>query len=442
MTINARIEDGKPFEDRTRPIGAPGNAGEGMDFAIARPKRPWRRWGVAAGILALIALSVLVLLRANDRVLRVARSNVSVASAEITSFNDDIPLRGQVVPRDLFLLDAASGGRIARIFVQAGDVVQAGQPLLEFSNTSLQLQVVQQESQINQALTQLQSNEIALEQDRVSNERALATIEYELITTKRQLDRFEALYSRGFLSAAQRDQARDKLRDLQRQRPLQAEGNVVQEELRKRQLPLIRAQQAQLRRNLGTVRSKLDELIVRAPIAGKVTDFGLKLGENRNAGDRLATIVPDTGIKVSAEVDEFHLERVRTGQRARVDIDGRTHDLTISRVYPQVKDGTFTVDLLFVGATPPGLLPGQAINGRLTLGATSRALVLPAGGYLQSGGFVFVLDADGDAARRRPVRFGRRTVDQVELLDGLRAGERVIVSDYTGWDRYDRIDLE
>ena len=430
------------MDARTTDAGTAASGGYPTDRVIARPRRPWRRAGLAAGILAILLLAAWALYRAQASVLRVDRDTVTVAAARVADFHDDIPLQGKVVPRDIFLLDAASGGRIVRIDIQAGSTVVAGQPLLEFSNTSLQLQVVQQESQINQALTQLQSNEIALEQDRVGNERALASIDYDLVTTRRQLARVEALYGRGFVSVAQRDQLRDRLVDLQRQRPIQARGNAVQRELRARQLPLIRDQQAQLKRNLGTVRSKLDELVVRAPVAGKVTDFDLKLGENRNAGDRIATIIPDTGIKISAEIDEFYLDRVRTGQRARVEVDGGQAWLTVDRVYPQVKNGTFTIDLLFAGAPPRRLLPGQAILGRLTLGASARALILPPGGWLQRGGdTLFVLDAGGDAARRRAVRIGRRSVDEVEILDGVKAGESAIVSDYTGWDRYEKIVL-
>lgn len=419
------------------------SVGHPTDRVIDQPRRIWRRLAVYAAIFGLILLIGWAIYSVQASVLRVERSKVTIATARVADFNDDIPLQGKAVPKDIFLLDAASGGRVSNIFVRAGDVVVAGQPLLEFSNTALQLQVVQQESQINQALTQLQANESGLEQERVSNERALAGLEYEIIATRRQLKRVEALYGNGFVSVAQRDALSDKLNDLIRQRGLQSNGNVTQSALRQRQLPLIRSQQVQLKQNLAIVRSKLDELVVRAPVGGKISDFTLNPGENRNSGDRLATIVPDTGVKVSADVDEFYLDRVQAGQTARVNIDREVYILNVERVYPEVKNGTFKIDLQFAGKVPRSLLPGQAILGRLTLGANTRALILPAGGWLQQGGQVaFVLELAGTSARRQSIRIGRRSVDQVEILAGITAGQKVIVSEYSSWQKYEEVELE
>jgi HlyD family secretion protein len=182
---------------------------------------------------------------------------------------------------------------------------------------------------------------------------------------------------------------------------------------------------------------------VRAPVAGLVTAMDLKIGENRNRGQRLAEITPDTGFKLSATVDEYYLGRVRAGQVARVERDGKPWQLQVTRVYPQVKDGGFMVDLAFDGATPDGLLRGQSLQGRLSLGEDQPGIVLASGAFLErSGGdWVFVLDATGNSAQRRRVQLGRRNAEQVEVLAGLEPGERVITSDYTGLERIDRIDL-
>lgn len=197
-----------------------------------------------------------------------------------------------------------------------------------------------------------------------------------------------------------------------------------------------------LRKNLEVVHAKLDELMVVSPVAGKVTDIDLKVGENRNAGDRLATVTPATRIKVSADIDEYYLSHVHNGLRARVDLVGRSWDLEVKRVYPEVKNGTFTIDLDFVGDPPADLLPGQAILGKLSLGANMQTLALRSGAFLeQSSGYVFVVSTDGRSAEKRPVHLGRRTSEQVEVLEGLRAGETVVISDYRGFDRIEQLEL-
>jgi HlyD family secretion protein len=170
----------------------------------------------------------------------------------------------------------------------------------------------------------------------------------------------------------------------------------------------------------------------------------LKVGQNLKSGERLAELTPDTGNKLAASVDEYYLGRVHVGQAATVDLADQSVQLTVTRVYPQVKDGLFTVDLRFEGSAPTGLLPGEALQGKLALGTDSQGTLLPAGGFLErtGGDWVFVLAKDGKSAYRRTIKIGRRNAEQVEVLGGLAVGEQAIISDYTGLERIDRVDLK
>jgi HlyD family secretion protein len=377
------------------------------------------------------------------RALRVPLAQVTLSTVTQDVFHDLMPLRAKVVPRDTIYLDATEGGRVERVLVEPGEVVAVGQRLIEFGNTNLQLQVIQQESQLNQAISQLQQNEIALEQNAISNARALADVDYNIVRLTRSSERRNALAARGAASSEQRDAVSDELTYYKMLRPTQAESNQRQAQLRARLLPSIHDQLEKLQQNLEVVRGKLDNLVVRSPVAGRVTDIDLKIGENRNPGQRLAEITPDTGYKLSADVDEFYLARIRTGQHADMDINGRSVPARITRVYPQVKDGRFAVDLSFEGGDPLGLVAGQAMQGKLALGDDRAALVLATGAFLErtGGDWVFVVNEDGTAADRRRIKLGRRNSEQVEIVQGLQAGERVITSDYTGYERVDRINL-
>jgi HlyD family secretion protein len=190
-------------------------------------------------------------------------------------------------------------------------------------------------------------------------------------------------------------------------------------------------------------RSKLDALVLRAPVAGQLADMHLNIGEMRERGQRLGQIVPASGFKIEARVDEYYLDRVRIGQAGQVEVNGRAWPLRVTRVDPQVKDATFLVELAFVGASPRDVLAGQALEGRITLGGDRQALILPAGAFLErtGGDWAMVLDAGGRHADRRRIRVGRRNNEQVEVLAGLRPGERVITSDYTGFEKVERIIL-
>ncbi len=401
------------------------------------------RVGVAAGGgMGLVLLLIAAVFGSSARTLRIPAVQVTTAPVEQGVFRDLIPLRAKVVPRDTIYLDAVEGGRVERVLVQPGEMVEAGQRMIEFGNTNLQLQVIQQESQLNQAISQLQQNEIALEQNFAANARLLADIDFNITRLTKSAERRDALATKGAVSVEAREAIADELSHYKAIRPIQAESNRAQADLRTRLLPSIRDQLDKLRLNLEVVRSKLDNLIVRAPVSGRITHIDLKIGENRNPGQRLAEITPETGFKLSADVDEYYLARVRADQVGTVELNGAPVRAKVSRIYPQVNDGRFMIDLAFEGADPAGLVPGQALQGRLALGDDRAALVLSAGAFLErtGGDWVFVM-TDDDTAERRRIKIGRRNAEQVEIAEGLTAGERVITSDYSGYERLDRIVL-
>lgn len=429
---------------------APTNATSRMDRPIARSAWLLPRWPLVARValiaIALVAttlLAVKLIAGTGGKTLRMPRAQLTITTVEQGVFRDLIPLNANVVPRETVYLDAIDGGRVERLLVEAGDVVEAGQPLIELSNTNLALQVIQQESQLNQALSQLQQNEIALEQNQLANDRAQVEIEYNLRRLQRASERRASLAHSGMLAAEQRDEVNDELAYYRRLEPIQRESGRRQSALRERLMPDIHRQVQILRGNLAVVHGKLDSLIIRAPVSGRVTALDLKVGESRAAGQRLAEVTPDAGMKLIADIDEFYLTRVRPGQSATVDIDGQPTRLSVRRVSPQVRNGQFRIDLDFEDESPAMLVAGSTAQGRLRLGGDTPAVVLPNGPFLErtGGQWVFVLAPDGRTAQRRQISISRRTIEQLEIVAGLAAGDRVITSDYTGLDRADRVVL-
>jgi HlyD family secretion protein len=418
-----------------------------MDRPLRTPwwrKKHWVQLAVAGAVAIVGAATVAMLFGTADRSIRMPLANVTIATVERGAFHDFVPLRATAVPLDTLYLDALEGGRVERILAQAGDTVTKGQPLVELSNAELELDVLDREGRLIESITQLQAYETQLEQNRIGNQKALAQIRYDITRLKRSLARRNQLVARNLESVETRDTIQDELDHEIELEPLQAQSNQTQETLRTRQLPQIHNQVEKLQQDLQITHSKLDNLTVRAPVTGRLTEMDLKVGENRSRGERFAQITPDTGFKLSADVDEFYLQRVRDGQLAQMEVADKAYQLRVTRVYPEVKEGTFKVDLTFQSAEPAGLIPGQAVQGRLSLGADRMTTLLAAGAFLErtGGDWVFVLDPDGHAARRRTIRIGRRNAEQVEVEAHLNPGDRVIVSDYSGLERIDRIDLE
>jgi HlyD family secretion protein len=418
-----------------------------MDRPIRLPwwrRKLWLQGGIAAVAAMLLIATGALFLGTSERAIRVAAASVTVARVSQETFHDFIPLRGKVVPMNTVYLDALEGGRVDRIHVQAGDTVTEGQPLVELSNTELELDVLDREGRLVESITQLQAYETQLEQNRVANQKALAQIDYNVARLQRSVIRRNILVADDAEPVEVKDQVQDELDYDAKVRPMQDESNRKQERLRVQQLPQIHSQLVKLQQDLKITHGKLDNLTVRAPLTGRLTAMDLKVGENRNRGERFGEITPETGDKLAAEVDEYYLGRVQNGQIAKIEVGDRTWALKVVRVYPKVTNGTFTVDLAFEDGTPAGLLPGQALQGKLALGADRTATILSAGAFLErtGGDWIFVLAKDGKSALRHTLKIGRRNDEQVEVLSGLAVGEQAIISDYTGLERIDRIDLK
>jgi HlyD family secretion protein len=427
---------------------AGGSSVLGVDRSIRAPwyrRTFWQQCGIAAGGAALlIAVTVASFIGRSERSISVAADSVTIADVAQGVFRDFIPLRGKVVALNTVYLDALEGGRIERILAQPGDIVTKGQVLFKLSNTELELDVLDRESRLVESITQLQSYQTQLEQNRVANQKALALIDYNIIRLQRSLALRTILAADDAEAAEVKDQVEDELDYDWNVRPLQDDSNRKQEELRLQQLPYIESQLETLRQDLKITRGKLDNLTVYAPVTGRLTAMDLKVGESRTRGERFAEITPDTGYKLSAAIDENYLRGVHDGQMANVDIGDKTCTLRVTRFYPQVTNGTFMIDLAFQEPAPQGLLPGQGLRGKLTVGDDRAATTIPAGEFLgrTGGNWIFVLTTDGRSAVRRKLEIGRRNSEQVEILRGLAIGDRVIISDYAGLDRVDRIDLK
>lgn len=417
-----------------------------MDTQLIAPwwRKPHGRLAlVGAAMVLLVAFASFAFRGMNERSLRVPAADLGIGTVISDTFHDFVPLHGTVAPKDTIYLDALAGGQVATLLAQAGDEVKQGQPLIVFHNAQLELDVLNNAGRLVESITQVQSFETQLENNRVANDKALADIEYNIATLEHTVARYDPLLKAGAMASKDVEAVHDQLDHYRALLPLQADTNKRQEALRLAQLPGLKASEASLRKSLEATHAQLDDLTVRAPVSGRITALDLKVGENRNRGERLAEITPHTGFKISADVDEYWLGRVRLGQSAQVELNGKTYRLKVARVYPAVKSGTFPVDLSFDGAMADGLSPGATAEGKLLLGGDRAALVVPSGPFLEASGgdYVFVLDADGKSAHRRRVKLGRRNSEQVEVTAGLKAGERIITSDYANYERIDRIDL-
>ncbi len=423
-------------EHPERPEGTRLGGGAGMDRKIEKPRFTPKRIGVGVAVLLLVGLFGYALLADfGVRKLNVDRERLTISTVEFGPFQEYIPVRGTVLPLHTVYLDALESGQVEQVFVEEGASVAEGDPLLRLANPDLELTVLRQEAELERSREALRNGRLTMEQELLRSRKDLMEIEYRLAVDKRNFERYESLSAEdltAILSRQEYERLRDEYqysvrrmaltRETQTQDSLLAASKVVQ---------LVSAVE-RMERNLEIVRGRLDNLTVRAPVPGQLTTLKAEVGESKGTGVNLGQIDMIDGFKVRAAIDEHYIGRVGRGQRGQFDSDDESYSLVIRKVYPEVKEGRFQVDLVFEGEEPEGIRRGQTLHIRLELGDLDEAVQVARGGFYQATGghWAYVLDAAGDRATRRSIALGRQNPRVYEVLEGLEPGEQVITSSY------------
>jgi HlyD family secretion protein len=414
----------------------------GMDRKIER--RPRRLlWTIVAGAsLTLVASLAVAFVRASGvRTFALERERVTISTVASGTFHDFIPIRGNVAPLKVVYLDAIEGGRVEKILAEEGAFLERGRPVLELSNTSLQLGVISREAEVAEQLNNLRNTRLAMEQNRLTLKSTLVEVDYQITRLARLAERRKELADRGLIARQDYEDTADELAYYRNRRDVTLQAQEQDDRMRLAQIASLEAGVEQLQRNLAIARANLDSLVIKAPIAGQLTSLDVEVGEAKKPAERLGQIDDVDDYKITAEIDEFYVTRVQPGQTAEASIDGEAYTLTVKKVYPQIENSQFEVDLEFADRAPTNIRRGQTLQMRLALGDSTAALLLPRGSFYEDtgGNWVFALDASGSYAEKRAVRLGRRNPDSIEVLEGLRAGERAITSEYSTFAAMDRI---
>ena len=423
----------------------PAESGAGMDRKVQRSARQrLQRWLPAVtGLLLALLLVVYAILESTSSSFTVNSSQVAVAPVIQAVFEDFIPIRGRVTPKQTIYLDAVEGGQVEQRLVEDGALVRKGDLIVVLSNSGLQLDVVRNEAIVTEQLNNMRSLELQLEQNRLQHRRSLVDLDYQIQRLARQVRRLGDLDKSGVASKSQLEDASDELAYYQASRVVTLESQATDARLQDAQLDFLRKTTVQLERSLAISRNNLEALNVRAPADGKVSGLIVEVGQSIARGGRIGQLDDPANFKLRASLDEYYLSRIDLEQTAFFELGGAAYELRVAKVYPQVKNGQFEVDLLFVAAEPTQIRRGQTIQGKLTLGDPAPARLIPNGAFYQDTGghWLFVVAADGSQAEHRNVKLGRRNARFIEVIDGLDVGEQVITSSYGSFAGMDRLKL-
>ncbi|MFT4886902.1 MAG: HlyD family secretion protein [Pseudohongiellaceae bacterium] len=415
-----------------------------MDRQIEREKTPsWKIVAIAAVALVLAYIVYTLFADSSIRTYRVPAEQLIISTVNLGAFEDVIPIRGTIQPLNSVFLDAVNGGVVEEVFVEEGSFVEAGQPLLQLSNNNLRLSAAQNDTNITEQLNFLGNISNNLETDKLRTEREVIDIQYRLTVLERQKNRFEGLADRSLISEEETTSVLDEIVYQRKLLDNSKARQALEDKIRGERMLQIASQVEKLEENLEVSKSSFESLLVRAPISGQLTSLPVDIGESKMSGERLGQVDVVGQYKVVAQIDEFYVSRVMANQSSRFALLDKNYQSRIIKVYPEITNGTFEVDMVFESSAPTNIRRGQTLQMELVLGDAVESLLLPIGGFIQDtgGNWVFVLDIAGDNALRRDIRIGRRNNRYLEVLEGLRQGEKVITSGYGQMEDMDRVQL-
>lgn len=398
-------------------------------------KKRWttgRVLSLAAGIAFLMLMAWMFLFRDARSRLYVDAGELTITQVEKGEFQEFIPVDGVVFPRNTVYIDAVQGGIVESVFVEDGAILTKGDPILKLANANMELSYMDQETRMYDAINNLSNTLISLEQLRYTRQKEITQLNYDIDRISADFLRKEQFFKDKLISLKEFE---DAMRDFEysrkqlgitlRLRKLDSIAGVAQGNQ-------INSSMARMNNNLALLKKNMDNMTIKSPANGKLSSFIVEIGETKSAGEHLGQIDLMDGFKLRANIDERYISRVFAGQKAEFDLGGKSYQLAISKIYTDVSNGSFQVDLLFDGDEPPGIKRGQTMQLRVQFSGASDALTLKRGGFFQEtgGNWIFVVDPSGNFAIRRNIKIGRQNTSHYEVLQGLDAGEKVIVSSY------------
>ncbi|UCG61081.1 MAG: HlyD family efflux transporter periplasmic adaptor subunit [Candidatus Zixiibacteriota bacterium] len=413
-----------------------------MDRPIEKKTITPKRIAYCAGGLAILILIIYGFIAASGgSVLKVDSSRVTISEVSRGQFQEFIPVQGTVTPIKTVYLDAVQGGMVEEIYVEEGSLVKAGDSILRLDNTDLHLEIMSREALQYEQMNNLRNTRLAIQQNSLRLQEQLLEIDYRLETAKRTYDQSVILKEKGLISEEEFDRAFEEHDFYRRKKELTIETQRQDSILQAINVEQLEASVERMEKNLAVVRSKQDQLVLKAPIEGQLTSLVAEVGESKSRGQRLGQIDVLEGFKLRAAVDEYYISRISSGQSGEVKLGDQTYELKIMKVYPEVRDGRFEIDLEFQNGEPEGIRRGQTVQVRLALGDLSEAVMLARGGfYSKTGGnWVYLVNESGNEARKHDVRLGRQNPQVYEVLEGLEPGDKVITSSYETLGDFDRL---
>jgi HlyD family secretion protein len=407
-----------------------------MDKAL--PKKFWTKQRMIVTFLGIVFLTFVMwqFVFADKRSkLNVETEKLTISEVTKGDFDEFIIVQGVVQPLKTIQLDAIVGGYVTQKLVEGGTMVKNGDIILRLENQQLKLNFLQSETEASRLVNDLQNTRQRLKVEKFNLQKTLSNLDFEMAQAKDNFNRNEKLRSSNIISDMEFQKSKRDYDKIVNQRQIEIESQKYQQEDAQIQIKQLEGTLARTQKNVDLWRQTLENLVVRAPVAGLLSSIDVEIGSNISQGQNLGQIDDMNGFKLRTEIDEHYISRIFVGLKSSFEFNGGKYEMEIAKVYPEVKNGRFAVDMSFVSKAPDGIRRGQSSPVRLELGQAQKAILLPVGGFFSDtgGNWVYVVEKNGQRAVKRNISLSRKNPKYYEVIDGLTPGEKVITSSYSNY---------
>ena len=416
-----------------------------MDKPIAKKKGLQKKhFGYLGIAIAVIALIYMAFFADRTSTYKVEKDKLIIETVIEDQFNDYITVPGTVEPITIIYLDAQEGGRVEEKVVEEGSMVKKGDIILRLSNPDLHLNILDSEAQLAEKENFLRNTQVTMEQERLSIKRELINLKYDIERKERNFKQNELLIKDNLISREEYIRSKEDLDMAVQSKELFIERRTQDSIFRSSNVETIKNDLINMRKNLNLVKGRVQNLNVTAPVDGQLGLLSPEIGQSINRGENMGQINVLTSYKVTAQIDEHYIDRVRTQLDGTLERQSNKFNLSVRRVYPEVRNGTFKIDMIFRDSMPDNIRTGQTYYISLQLGQPKVSVLVPIGGFFQETGgqWIFVLDPTESFAIKRNISIGRKNPKYYEVLEGLKPGEKVIVSGYETFGKNEKLILK
>lgn len=407
-------------------------------------KKFWtRKRIISIGFISLLLIIILYFLIFKDykRSIKINTDHLGISLVKRGEFLDYTVISGQIIPEQVIYLDAMEGGRIEEIFAEEGQMLEKGTPIMRLSNSNLQMSMMNRESELADQMNNLRNTRLLMEENRLSIKAQLLDNEYALIQSRRDYEQTRELYERKLISKNEYLVVYEKYQLYENKQKLLKETAKQDSLFRSVQIEQLNDSVKRLQGNLKLIREKMEGLLVKAPVTGQLSSFNGEIGQSKNPGEALGTINVINSYKIQSNISEFYLNRIQVGLKATAELNNEEFPVRLQKIHPEVKNGSFQVDFVIPNELSKNYHIGQSFLVNIELGKSKEGILLPKGSFFPhtGGQWIFVLSKDKKTAEKRTIKIGGQNPDYYEVLEGLREGDRVIISGYERLKKAERV---